>query len=387
MNRSSFDMNSRLSFRSTSLIVPASLTVLSAGTAPLFAQVKLPPLQIEQSEEAGYFLRLGARTQFNVKAKVGPSAQTPQQPGFYDNGFVQPDAGGTTSGLTWNWGYDDASQVSGDFINYERYSNLPQPGTFHSGSDDTMFGGEILGGVEFGRFSIGVREIRWGAELGYAYSPFSVRHAATASGTVNYLSARHSLGGIVAPPPAPTPAPTLTEVLTEVNRNVAITPPAAPYQGTFDGPGPLIGLNPASVTELTSAASSTFDGQLDADLHTMKIGIWLETDLSPNVSAAFSLGYSSVLADTRFRFTETTTIANGAIPALAPVNASLRADEWQSGVYGQLRATWQFSQYLGAFLAGDYSYHESLRFSGAGREVSLEFKHTYGASAGFIFSW
>lgn len=361
MSRAFIDMNSRISFRSTSLIIPAALTALMAGTAPLFAQVKLPPLQIEESEVAGYFLRLGARTQFNIKAKVGPSAQTPQQPGFYDNGFVQPDIGGTASGLTWNWAYDDASQVNGDFINYDRYSNLPQPGTFNSGSDDTMFGGEMLGGVEFGRFSVGVREFRWGAEIGYAFTPFSVRHAATATGTVNYLSARHSLGGTV--------------------------PPAAPYRGTFDGPGPLIDLNPASVTEITSAATSTFDGQLDADLHTMKIGLWLETDLSPKVSAAFSLGYSSVLADTRFRFTDATTIANGGVPALAPVNASLRADEWQSGVYGQVRATWQFSQHLGAFLAGDYSYHESLRFSGAGRDVSLEFKHTYGASAGFIFSW
>jgi hypothetical protein len=379
-------MNSRLSFRSTSLIVPASLTLLAAGTAPLFAQVKLPPLQIEESEEAGNFLRLGARVQFNVKAKVGPGAQTPQQPGFYDNGFVQPDVGGTASGLTWNWGYDDAAQVSGDFIDYDRYSNLPQPGTFKSGSDDTMFGGELLGGVEFGRFSVGVREFRWGAELGYAFTPFSVRHAATASGTVNYLSARHALGRFVSSTPAP-PAPTPASTLTEVNRNAPITPPAAPYQGTFNGPGPLIDLNPASVTEITSAATSTFDGQLDADLHTMKIGLWLETDLSPKVSAAFSLGYSSVLADTRFRFTETTTIANGGVPALAPVNASLRTDEWQSGAYAQLRATWQFSRHLGAFASGDYAYHESLRFSGAGRDVSLEFKHTYGASAGFSFSW
>jgi len=361
-------MNRFLSFTKSSTvrqpagwIGPAALTLLSAGATPLAAQVKLPPLQFEDSNRQGFFVRLGPRIQFNVEASVTTSAQTPQQPGFYDNGFVQPDAGGTASGLTWNWGYQDAGQVNGDSLEFTRYSNLPHAGVFAGESDDPVLGGEVMFGVEFGRFAVGRREFSWGAEIGYGLSQFKLSNTSTAAGTVDYLAARHALNGIL--------------------------PPVAPYQGTFIGPGPLIDLNPSEALAISSAAAAAFDGSVKSDLHAFKLGLWLEAPLTRQLSASLSLGYSSVFADTRLEFRETVTIDDPNIPAVMPANVSAGADNWLGGFYGQLRATWMFSDRWGAYVAGDYQYNNKFSFSESGRDVTLDFKGTYGASLGLIFSW
>jgi hypothetical protein len=361
MSSADYVMKSRHRFRSESVLAPATLTLLAAGVTPLAAQVRLPPLQFEESEKQGYFVRLGPRIAFNIEAKVESAAQTPQQAGFYDNGFVQPDQGGSGSGLTWNWGYDDNAQVNGDFIDYQRYSNVPRGGLFSSGSDDPLLGGEVMAGVEFGRFAVGEREFSWGAEIGYSFTPFKVSNRSTATGTVNYLAASHALNGVV--------------------------PPVAPYQGTPEGPGPLIDLTPSSTSSLSGNATSNFDGTLESDLHLMKIGLWIEAPLSTSLAASLSLGYCSVFADTRFDFQETIGIDNPGIPGIAPANVSTSASDWQGGFYAQLRGTWQFSTHWGAFAAADYQFNDQFEFSSSGRDVTLDFQSTYGASLGLIFSW
>lgn len=354
-------MKPRFFLQSAPLLVPATLTMFAAGAVDGNAQVKLPPLQFEESNRQGYFIRLGPRVQFNVEASVGLTPATPQQSGFYDNGFVLADNGGSASGLTWNWGYEDAGQIAGDFINYERYSNLPTSGKFGGGSDDLSLGAELISGVEFGRFSIGTREFGWGVELGYGYNPFKITHNSTSTGTLDYLAASHSLGGIV--------------------------PPVAPYAGTPAGPGPLLDLNPSTSTAMTSAVTTTFDGTLTSDLHNFKLGAWFETDLTDNFSASFSAGYSSIYADTQMRFREVFAIANPGIPTLPVTNTTAGGRNWQSGLYAQLRATWQFSSKVSAYVAGDFQSNESFEFSDAGRDIKLDFKSTYGASIGLILRW
>jgi len=353
-------MKSRFLPRSDHWFAPAALTLLAA-TYPAAAQVKLPPLQFEEADEAGFFVRFGPRIQFNLEASVSMLPSTPAQPGRYDNGFVLPDVSGSASGLTWNWAYADAGQVAGDAINFERYSNLPHAGVFTSESDDPLLGGEVLFGVELGRFDLGRKEVSWGAEIGYAFTPFKVTQASTATGTVDYFAASHGLGGIV--------------------------PPTPPYQGTFDGPGPLIDLNPNTSSTISSAATSTFDGSIESDLHLVKLGAWLEVPVTEKISASLSLGYSAVLADTTFTFREAITIANAGIPALGVTDISTGASEWQSGFYGQLRATWQFSHRIGAYVAGDYLYHSGFNFRDAGREVRLDFHSNFSASVGLVYGW
>lgn len=353
-------MNSSLSRKSLTLLAPASLTLL-AGALPAGAQIKLPPLEFEERDTAGYFVRFSARSLFNVRASVDVQAQTPQTPGNYDNGFVLPDAGGTASGLTWNWGYQTDDQLQGDALNFERYSNVPRAGVFAGEKNDPALGGELIFGAEFGRFDVREREWSWGVEIGYGFNPFKVSNTSSASGTVQYLAASHSVNGIVVP--------------------------VAPYSGTFDGPGPLIDLNPSSTTSISSAATSNFDGTLKSDLHAFKFGFWIDAPFAEDWSVALSMGYSSILADSELQIYETFGIANGAVPGIDTTDTTVTGSGWRNGFYAQLRLNWQFSKRVGAFVGGDFQYNNRFKFSGAGRDVTLDFTGTYGALVGLTFNW
>lgn len=355
-----FVMKSSSFRRSAPWLAPASLALV-AGALPAGAQITLPPLEFEETDRAGYFVRFAGRALFNVRASVELQPGTPQTPGNYDNGFVLPDAGGTASGLTWNWGYEDAAQVQGDSLNFERYSNLPRAGVFADEKDDPALGGEVLFGAEFGRFDVRTREWSWGVEIGYGYNPFKVSNTSTASGTVDYLAASHALNGIV--------------------------PPVAPYSGTFDGPGPVIDLNPSAPLQRSSAATTDFEGTLKSDLHAFKVGLWLDAPIAENWSVALSLGYSSILADSELRVYETFNISNPGIPAVEATDATVSDSGWRNGFYAQLRLNWQFSHQFGAFLGGDIQYNNRYEFTGAGRKVTLDFTGTYGAVAGLTFDW
>src|SRR5437868_6550343 len=61
--------------------------------------------------------RLGAAVGFNIKAKfkttgsflvTGAGAGSANK---FDDGYVLPDNSGSPDGLTWNWGYDNSSQL------------------------------------------------------------------------------------------------------------------------------------------------------------------------------------------------------------------------------------------------------------------------------------
>ncbi|HAV62698.1 MAG TPA: hypothetical protein DCY13_10065 [Verrucomicrobiales bacterium] len=344
-----------------SRLAPASLTLLAGALSSADAQLKLPPLEFEESEKAGYFFRFAGKALFNVRASVDQVAPTPQTPGNYDNGFVLPDIGGTASGLTWNWGFLSDDQIASDMLNFERYSNLPHGGAISGEKDDPLIGGELLFGVEFGRFDVGTREWAWGAEIGYGFNPFKISNRSMAAGTVDYLAASHALNGIL--------------------------PPVGPYSGTFEGPGPVIDLNPTSTTAISSAATSTFDGTLESSLHNFKFGFWVEAPVTQKFSVALSLGYSSILADSELSFRETFTFANPAIPQLADVDTSVTADGWRNGFYGQLRVNYEINQYLGAFVGGEFQYNNRFKFGGAGRNVTLDFTGIYSAVAGVSIDW
>src|SRR5688500_3137237 len=91
----------------------ALLLAAAAATIPARAPV------LEDPDRGGWFARLGAVARFNIKATM--DARNPVLPaGHFDNGFVLPDVGGSPD-LTWNWGYNNASQVGTDTINFHRY--------------------------------------------------------------------------------------------------------------------------------------------------------------------------------------------------------------------------------------------------------------------------
>lgn len=146
----------------------------------------------------------------------------------YDDGYVFRD-GSTESvdGSTWYWGYDSPSQVQGDELVYHAtgfqsirgdIANAPNAGP---STKDTLGGvaphlqfdamsPHYLGPFRIG-FTAGVDIVKVDQSL--AFSNFSASQSRS-DYVLNYVD-RYDLDGVI--------------------------PPGAPYEGSFDGPGPLIG--------------------------------------------------------------------------------------------------------------------------------------------------
>jgi hypothetical protein len=313
----------------------------------------------DEPETGGWFVRLGAVARFNVKATLEASNPV-LAPGHYNNGFVLPDVGGDPN-LTWNWGYNNASQVdAGGNLNFQRYDNVPAVGRHNLNVDEPLLGGEVIGGYRFTEFEVFRRPVRVALVVGYGYADFSQDMGFTAAGTVTYTTASYALNGV--------------------------TPPMPPYAGTAAGPGPLLSLTPSSTATSTSGATTTFQGKLDASFHSMRFGPSFEMDLAKNFSLEVGFGYSSVYADGSVSYTEATTFANGAVPAInAP--ATFDRQDWEPGAYFEVLGKYQFTRNFGAYLGGDYQRNNSLKLGDGAHKVRIDLSSTYAAKAGVIVSF
>jgi len=325
--------------------------LLLAGVAGVSAQELRPA--------PGFWIRAGGTIRMGYQVDFRDTAPSaPTGAGQFANGFVLPSIS-TNAPLTWNWGYQNASQVVGDTLQFDRLNNAPRVGDLDGGTEST-FGGEIRAGFEALRFEVGQREVRFGLEAGYSFATLSASAAGNAQGTASYTTSSYSLL-----------APTGERVI----------PPGAPYSGTFNGPGPLIALNPLSVQTLMGAGTSTLDMGLDATLHTLKLGPYFEIPLSPRWVAGVSFGYCTVLPDAELRFTEVTQFPGTTIPGSQATRVVRRSD-WQPGAYLELRAQYDITRRLAVFVSGEFLYNENLIFGAGGREVELKLGGIYGGSIG-----
>jgi hypothetical protein len=314
--------------------------------------------EAETSWMDGWFVRAGARLLMNAKASVTQTAPPPS-PTIYDNGFVLPDISGN-SGMTWNWGYNSASQVTGDLLNFTRLDNTAA-GTVNNGSSNTGLGGEVVLGMELFRFDLGQKEARFGFEGGFGYNPFSMKYSGVSQGTAAYTQTSYSLGGII--------------------------PPEAPYAGAFNGPGPLISTTPASSSVINSASQSTFNGTLDSSLYNMKLGFWVDVPITKKLLAGVSIGYSALYASSELTFTENTTFTDPGIPTTGPVTHTVSAGDWKLGGYAELRLTYEFAPHLSAYVSGDYQNNGHFDFSGANRNVSMDFTTLFAVGLGVRYTF
>lgn len=312
----------------------------------------------------GFWVRTGAvvRSGYNVQF-TDSSAALPTGAGNYANGFVLPSVS-TNSPYTWNWGYQDASQVQGTTIAYERFDSRPRVGALESGTQSS-FGGELRAGFEAFRFEVFDRDVRFGLEAGYSYSSLSASASGSVTGNASYTRGVYSLVG-----PGGTP----------------IIPPTAPYAGTFGGPGPVIPLAPVSMNTLTGAGTSTAQFGLDADIHTFKLGPYFEMPLSRRWVVGLSFGYCTVLPDSEFTIDEMTSYPGTAIPGLT-VKKTIRRSDWQPGGYAELRVNFEINRRVGVYVAGEFQYNEDLEFGGEGRTARVDLGGIYGASAGVRLSF
>lgn len=308
------------------------MAVLAAGTVVCQAQ--------DDPNRFGLGLRMG----FNLDAKFKESGgETPRLIGpavgggidrTYDDGFVRRDASGNQGGLTWNWGYQDASQVAGTELLLHATGATAVPG--FSSDDDAQFGGELVYQRRLGQWSWG----KWG--LLAAFSVTDVQIDASHRGSVNAfrVTDAYSTGGIIVP--------------------------GSPYAGSFAGPGPVISDSPArSTTSVLGAVEST--RRLDLQLYGWRLGPYLELPLSERLSLGLGGGLALGYANGEFAYRDVTTI--GGVSGTR--EGGVTDGELLAGGYAEAQLALRLSRRLGVFTSVQYQHLPDFEQSAQGTRAEL----------------
>lgn len=220
----------------------------------------------------------------------------------YEDGFVNVDPGTVASGdgLTWFWGYESPAQynAAADTLSFAAGSGGAR--LRHSVVSSTDLRGEdtmdawgigASAGRDLmtkGRVKVGIRvggDVVWGIESTVRQSTYSERLSRETFSVVDV----YDLEGVV--------------------------PPAAPYAGTLDGPGPLIANIPGRRAETVTGGSSwTAENEVMLDLTIAIQELWV----GPRVDVELAKGV---------------TLFGTPYVSLTRVDARVERDEWFRAVY------------------------------------------------------
>ena len=283
-------------------------------------------------------LSLSARFGFNISGKfkdIGGglfatppvnSRRTPPQPGRpngdpynYDNGYVLTDISGNFGGETTYWGYDDsASQISGNTILLSRAI----ANSTVSGKDkdaDPSYGGELV----YNRFLRESGSKRYGMEVAFNYQSINFSDNSSYSADLTRATDAYPFEAGTTPPAAT---------------------PANPYQGSFLGPGFLLGdtpVGPGSISVVPGGMVITGTHRFDANLWGFRCGPYLEFPVTERINVSLSAGLALGWLDAEVSWSE-----SGAIPGGGSVRASGHDSEFDTlwGGYARVDATYDLGK-------------------------------------------
>jgi|APGre2960657468_1045069.scaffolds.fasta_scaffold07149_2 hypothetical protein len=267
-----------------------------------------------------------ARVGFGVAAKfkslgrlsLAPPRTMPNGDAFnYDDGYVLTDVSGNSGDQTSYWGYDGSDQISGDTILMHRSTVLPNLNSAQGRSDDDPnLGGELTYNRELATFG----RWRFGLEAAVNFMTFGLDDRRALSGNVS-LQADHY-------PFTP-----------------GTTPPIAlpTYQGSYEGPGFVIGATPTSSTTLFVPNGATITGQrkYDADIWGFRLGPYAQIALCTNVDLTLSAGLAAGLVCDSASWNETINITGGGTATSIGRGSDTGL---LLGGYASAKATWHLSE-------------------------------------------
>jgi hypothetical protein len=300
---------------------------------------------------------LGARFGMNFKADfhnnaAGNPGNTGVNPGpatggvdhNYDDGYVRVDSSGNAGGRTWYWGYQNSSQyhVVGDTMQFHAIqSSSPSVPANNNVTGDPQYGLEltyqrVLGHLPF------VSSGRWGLEAGFGYTDLDLRDNRSATG--------------------------LTTVTTDAFELNGVLPPSAGYNGTFVGPGALLGDIPTRTTA-SDIAALTSHQKLSGQLYTIRLGPFAEWNFTPKLSLAASVGLTLAPASINYDFSETTMSAGGGT-SVASGHSSQTELLYGPYVSGMLR--YDFTERWGVYVGAQFQSLNDLEQSIGARTARLD---------------
>lgn len=318
-------------------------------------------------------LSFSARLGFNISARFKnnitvPSVGTPTTPrltpdgiGYdkYDDGYVHTDISDNYGGQTWNWGYDNAAnQISGDMILMSR-TTTSAAGSSGSMEDNPSLGCELT----YNRL-LGVKDdTRYGLELAVNYLNLSLRANDTFRGSATRVTDAYPFTPGTTPPNA--------------------TPPdtaPGPYQGSFEGPGFVIGDTPvSSSTVIVPGAAVTDKRRFDGDLWGFRLGPYLEIPLGEPVNLSISGGLAVGLMDASASWSQTT----------GSSTLSGRGGDFDVlwGGYVSAAVTWYLSERWSLAGGAQYQTLGDYEHSFGGRKVEVDLNNSWFVTFGLSYKF
>ena len=261
----------------------------------------------------GPSLTLNVHARFKDLAPAG-AAPAPAQ-GNYPDGYVLRDSSGNAGGLTWNWGYQNASQVQGNALTFHGATTTAMNSDSRSQDGAPQMGFDLAYGRDLGHVLGG----DWGLQAAFDFTDVSIHDDQPFNVTQTSVTEVYSLNGI--------------------------TPPQAPYAGSYNGPGPLINATPGQST--TSSQSAWVAGQrtLDAQVYQVRLGPYYELGWGKHWAARLGGGLSLALVDTRLSY-------DGASLG----SASSEGMDFQAGAYLEGRVLFSVTRHVSLFAGAQYEY-------------------------------
>ena len=268
---------------------------------------------------------------------------------FYDDGYNRVDASGNTNGLTWYWGYQNASQLVGSDAIAMHSAAGTGAGDLEAEEDLPQWGLELVYTRELGSSS----SYWWAVELGVGWLDLSFSENATLASDVTLTTDTYGLNGIV--------------------------PPLAPYAGSLSGPGPLIGDLPSrSVATLPGAAVTTGRYHLDASVYTFRLGILYESPFNDWLGLQLGGGGLAAFVDGEFSFSEQVSYSS---LSLSRSGADSESD-FVGGAYATAGLAFHLTERVVATLGAQYNFLGDFSQEFGEKEATIDFKHSLFVSAG-----
>lgn len=234
--------------------------------------------------------RLGAWAGLNIGADFSLSGSVPLnganagQAGVgginhvYDDGYVRVDDTGNAQGVTSYWGYQNASQLSGNTLTLR--SSRSFTGTDAGGKDggpqlglDMAYGGLWYNWGSWGRLNL---------EFGFGLMPIDIKDSRSTPGVFNRTVHSFNTGGILMP--------------------------QAPYSGGSSGLGPVIGDVATALPDETIPGQLNGVHQIDAWLYNLRLGPQYYQDIGKKWAFSVGAGFATGIVVGSYAFDETISI-------------------------------------------------------------------------------
>jgi hypothetical protein len=324
-----------------------------ALTAGLFApslyaeDLFIPDKKAENaSADHSNWFSFGAQFGLNINARFkhvnnGSSASPGPATGggvnrTYDDGSVGVDSSGNQGGQTWNWGYQNAAQVQGSTL--AMHSSSAAANDTLNQNDDPHAGFDLAFGRNLGTVPGG----QWGLQAAFDFTAISIHDNHPLAGTGTLISDAFSLGGVI--------------------------PPQAPYAGSFNGPGPLLGDNPTRTTT-PETVLITGSRTLDAQVYALRLGPYFEFPFGKHWSGRLGGGLALGVANTKYSYNETISFGGGQAVNHA---GSSEGVEFQAGGYLEGKLLYAMTPRMSLFAGAQYEYLGTFSRSAGNEQAQLD---------------